>query len=135
MPKLCWAVALIAVFGTGCTPSEDAKPSTQATNESAGSMTSMPGMNMIAPQPADSQATREYKQAMVASMQNMPPFTGDADRDFMQQMRVHHLAAIQMSETLLRHGKDEKSRALAQEILKAQQAEIAEIDAWLARRH
>lgn len=94
----------------------------------------MAGMGPMMPAAQDSAATREYKQAMMASMQNGPPFTGDADRDFMQQMRVHHQAAIQMSETLLKHGKDQQTQALAQEIIKAQQREIAEIDAWLSSR-
>jgi uncharacterized protein (DUF305 family) len=88
----------------------------------------------VAASSEDSAATREYKQAMMASMQNTPPSTGDADRDFMQQMRVHHRAAIQMSETLLKHGKDQQTRALAQEIIGAQQREIVEIDRWLSKR-
>jgi uncharacterized protein (DUF305 family) len=126
----CSAATLLA----GCT-SSDAKPNDQSVTASepkAGN--GMGGMGPMMPAAQDSAATREYKQAMMASMQNMPPFTGDADRDFMQQMRVHHQAAIQMSETLLKHGRDQQTRALAQEIIKAQQREIAEIDRWLSSR-
>lgn len=126
----CTAAILLA----GCTFS-DAKPADEspaAAKSHAGS--GMDGMEAMMPSAQDSAATREYKQAMMASMQNMPPFTGDADRDFMQQMRVHHLAAIQMSETLLKHGRDQQTRALAQEIISAQQREIAGIDRWLSSR-
>jgi uncharacterized protein (DUF305 family) len=97
-------------------------------------MDSMAGMNMMMPTPGDSEATRGYKQTMMESVQQMPTYTGDADRDFMQQMRTHHQAAIRMSEVLLRHGKDQQTRALAQEIIEAQRREIAQIDGWLAAR-
>jgi uncharacterized protein (DUF305 family) len=102
--------------------------------DAAPAQNGMAGMGSMEPSAQDSAATREYKQSMMASMQNMPPFTGKPDRDFMQQMRVHHQAAIQMSETVLKHGKDQQTRALAQEIIKAQQREIAEIDGWLSSR-
>lgn len=119
-----------AVLLSGCS-SPDSAPSQQAGGSGA---TGQARMGSMTPSAQDSAATREYKQAMMASMQNMPPFTGDADHDFMQQMRVHHQAAIQMSETLLKHGRDQQTRALAQEIIKAQQREIAEIDRWLSSR-
>jgi uncharacterized protein (DUF305 family) len=116
----------------GCTPSGETKQQTEPANASSSSMDSMAGMNMMTPAPGDSEATRGYKQAMMASMQQMPPYTGDPDRDFMQQMRTHHQGAIRMSEVLLKHGKDQQTRALAEEIIKAQRREIADIDAWLA---
>jgi uncharacterized protein (DUF305 family) len=67
-------------------------------------------------------------------MANMPPFTGEADVDFMRQMKVHHAAAIAMAEAELRHGDDPEARALAEKIIADQRAEIAQIDAWLAAR-
>lgn len=86
---------------------------------------------MMEPMPSDSEATRGFKQAMMSSVQQMPPFSGDADLDFMLHMRSHHKAGIDMSETLLQHGKDPQTRALAEKIIKAQRQEIAEIEAWL----
>jgi uncharacterized protein (DUF305 family) len=35
---------------------------------------------------------------------------GEADADFMRQMKVHHRSAIAMAETELRHG-DDRDRA------------------------
>lgn len=123
-----------ALLLPGCSPPDAATSDKARRTEAAAAQNGMAGMGSMQPSAQDSAATREYKQAMMTSMQNMPSFTGDADRDFMQQMRVHHQAAIQMSETLLKHGKDQQTRALAQEIVKAQRREIAEIDGWLSSR-
>lgn len=123
-----------ALLLSGCSPPDPATSDKAQGTEAAAAQNGMAEMGSMQPSAQDSAATREYKQSMMASMQDMPPFTGDPDRDFMQQMRVHHQAAIQMSETLLKHGKDEQTRALAQEIIKAQRREIAGIDGWLSSR-
>lgn len=91
-------------------------------------------MAMMTPVAGDSEATRGSKAAMTKMMHSMPAYTGDADVDFNKQMRGHHVAAIEMAEVQLKHGKDPASRTLAQEIVAAQKKEIAEIDAWLAKR-
>jgi len=93
-------------------------------------------MDMAATGPAagDSEATRGSKAAMMKMMHDMPPYTGDADVDFNKQMRGHHVAAVEMAEVELANGKDPESRALAQGIIAAQKKEIAQIDAWLAKR-
>jgi hypothetical protein len=91
-------------------------------------------MAMMMPQPADSAATRGYKQSMMRMMQGMPPYTGDADIDFNKQMRIHHLAAIDMAQVQLANGKDEGTKALARKIIEDQKREVAQIDAWLHQR-
>lgn len=87
--------------------------------------------SMMTPNAADSDAARGYKQSMADMMTKAPPYTGDADVDFMQQMRVHHVAAVAMARTELAHGKDAKARALAQTVIDTQQKEIEQIDRWL----
>lgn len=91
-------------------------------------------MARMGPAAGDSEATRGSKAAMMKMMNAMPAYTGDADVDFNKQMRGHHVAAIEMAEVQLANGKDPESKALAQEIIGAQKKEIAQIDAWLARR-
>ena len=93
-------------------------------------------MESMSPAPGDSDATRGYKMAMMRMMQDSAAakYSGDADRDFMIQMRAHHQAAIDMSKVVLAAGKDDKVKALAKEIIVAQEKEIADIDAWLAAR-
>ncbi len=51
--------------------------------------------------------------------------TGDIDRDFVSMMSPHHQGAIDMAQAVLRHGRNEQIRRLAQEIIVTQQQEIA----------
>jgi len=91
-------------------------------------------MKMMHPMASDSAATRGYKEVMMGSMMRMPAFSGDADIDFMKQMRMHHQGAIDMAKVALTNGKDDEVRKLAEEIVKDQTNEIALIDKWLKAR-
>ncbi len=42
----------------------------------------------------------------------MPPYTGDADIHFNKQMRIHHLAAIDMAEVQFAQGTNPEPRRL-----------------------
>lgn len=77
-------------------------------------------------------ATEGYMAANAAMMRDMEmEFTGDADVDYARGMIVHHEGAIAMSRVVLEHGSDPEIRGLAEEIIAAQEEEIAFLNGWL----
>lgn len=81
---------------------------------------------------ADNPAVQAYREANDRMHEGMMiGFTGDADVDFARGMIPHHQGAIDMAEIVLEHGEDEAIRELAEEIIAAQEEEIAFLRDWL----
>jgi uncharacterized protein (DUF305 family) len=68
-------------------------------------------------------------------MQQLEQASGaEFDRLFLQRMTEHHNGAIAMANTELATGQNPEAKALAQQIVDAQQAEIGEMQGLLAAR-
>ena len=86
-----------------------------------------PGMEM-------SEADKGYMDAMQTMHQGMMQMemTGDPSADFVRMMIPHHQSAIDMAKVLLQQQKvDPEIKAIAEDIVKAQTAEIEKFEAWL----
>jgi uncharacterized protein (DUF305 family) len=96
-----------------------ALPATVGAQPSGGS-----SMNAAA---AEAPFLAENDAAMKKMMQDMAAAkpTGDVDRDFVAMMVPHHQAAVDMAQSMLRYGRNEELKRLAQGIIATQQQEIA----------
>jgi uncharacterized protein (DUF305 family) len=85
---------------------------------------------------SQSEPTKAYMAAM--ERMNGPMMQGvqdsDADVAFVKSMIPHHQGAIEMAKVALQHGKDEQTKKWANDIVREQQREMAEMQEWLKKR-
>ncbi len=81
-----------------------------------------------------SPSTKAFQASDAKMMKDMgAAYTGDADKDFVSHMIPHHEGAVAMAQVQLQYGKDPELRKMAQEIVKAQETEIAFMKKWQAK--
>jgi len=68
---------------------------------------------------------------MESSMKNMK-MTNNVDHDFAMMMIPHHQSAIDMSDAIIKHGKDQEVKTLAEKIKSDSEKEIGELKKWLS---
>lgn len=97
----------------------------------------MQGQGGMTNMPMDSADMPESSRAYMDAMKRMdaPMMQGiqarDPDVAFVQAMIPHHQGAIDMARAVLQFGKDDQVKVWANQIITAQQAEIAAMQEWL----
>jgi uncharacterized protein (DUF305 family) len=120
---------LFATDPTLSTLAADSGNTMDASHDHASTIPSRSGMPDASQSNFDSEMAQVNAQ-MHDSMEVVP--SGDPDHDFVQMMIPHHQGAIDMSLVLLKYGRDEKLKRLAQSIIVEQGQEIAYMRSLLA---
>lgn len=81
----------------------------------------------------DTKDMNEMMQSMHSTKENMDAMkmSGNFDIDFANMMVMHHQAAIDMSEVEIAKGNDSRIKTMAQNIITAQKAEIAQLQQFV----
>jgi uncharacterized protein (DUF305 family) len=118
--------ALGLVGGSGATTIV-LHPSIAIAQPATGQM-SMP-MGTNSPSPGDVEMSDSMKRMMQTVSQ--AHLTGDQDHDFLVLMIPHHQAAVDMAQVEVRRGAQPQVKALAQEIVRGQTQQVAQMRGML----
>lgn len=80
--------------------------------------------------------SEEMKHAMMMGMDSMQkmPISSNTDKDFAMMMKIHHQQGVEMAKIQLAQGKSPAMKAMAKQIIAAQNREIIRFDQWLAKQ-
>lgn len=102
------------------------------TSPSAGTSANMPHGSMQ----QGTNGPEDMKHVMMIGMDSMQkmPLSGNIDKDFAMMMKMHHQQGVDMAKIELAQGKSPVMKAMAKQIIAAQNKEITRFDQWLAKQ-
>jgi uncharacterized protein (DUF305 family) len=121
---------LVLLLGSAACTADEADPAPGANASSSGSDASGPVVQLGAPGKANTTLSPEEAEELA---DEVPKHT-EADVAFVQGMLHHHMQALEMTAMVPTRAEDEDVRTLAERIEVTQQAEIEQLEAWLAAR-
>ncbi len=117
MRNVAIAIGLIALLSTAAIAAQDA-----ATHHTGDQHSEHAAVDIYAPA-----MDKMHADMMVSA-------TGDADVDFVRGMIPHHEGAVEMAKILKEKGKDPELQKMADDIIAAQEKEIAFMQEWLKKK-
>lgn len=126
-------VPMEAGKGMGCMMGGDQNPMMKLMQDMHGKM--MGGSMTMAPKGDTGPSSLAFNGVIAKMHQDMAiPFSGNADVDFVKSMIPHHQSAVDMAKVVLAFGKDPGVKKVAEDVIKAQEAEIAWLKDWLKKQ-
>lgn len=119
--------------GMGCMMGGKDMPMMKMMQEMHGKM--MGGGMAMQPQGDTGPSSQAFNGIINKMNQDMVlPFSGNADIDFTKRLIAHHQAGVDMAKVVLAFGKDAEVKKAAEDVVKANEAEIAGLQEWLKKQ-
>jgi len=119
--------------GMGCMMGGKSMPMMKMMQEMHGKMM---GSGMAMQPKGDTGPASQAMNGIIARMhgETTPPFSGNADVDFVMRMISHDQGAVDMAKVVLAFGKDETVKKIAEDVIRTNETNIAKMRTWLKQQ-